>query len=242
MPMVTGSLFAAGGALGLSTLAIPEVRNFAKQSSGIGVSGNLNKKVIDDLKNEGLSDKDLENLIGRKEIKSDEDLAKAYAQLTGTDISKATLKGKKYVDDANNTILDFSSNEARGKMRAAIFNQGSSEKVQQDTQKQAEEGSNQVIDLLEKASMSGSEAGKQYGTDFTLAVANAMANKDKVFDFSQNFGTLSPEEAKKLSQKSDQDILNMFGYTEEDVQKLGFKNGQQFAENFRAGLSDENYK
>ena len=102
-------------------------------------TGNLNKKVINDLKNEGLSDKDLENLIGRKEIKSDEDLAKAYAQIAGVDISKATKKGKKYVDDTGETVLDFSSNEARGKMRATIYNEASSKASQQKAQTEVEE-------------------------------------------------------------------------------------------------------
>jgi len=206
-------------------------------------TGNLNKKLTNDLKKaQGISDKDLENLIGTSELKTDEDLAKAYAQLTGVDISKATKKGKKYVDDTGETVLDFSSNEARGKMRAAVYNEASSKASQQKAQEEVEEGTDQVIKLLQKASMAGSEAGKEYGANFTLAVANAMADSDKTFDFSQYFGSISPEEAEKIRGKSNQEILDMFGYSEEDVQKLGFESGQQFTENFKAGFSEENYQ
>lgn len=205
-------------------------------------TGNLNKKVIKDLQSQGISNEDLEKLIGTSSLKSDEDLAKAYAKLAGIDISQATKKGNKYVNDQEETVLDFSSNEARGKMRAYLYNEGSARYSQQKTQEEVETESNKVLDLLQKASMSGSEAGKKYGTDFTLAVANAMTDQNKSFDFSQYFGTLSPEEAKELGQKSNQDILDMFGYSEEDVQKLGFESGQQFAENFKAGFSEENYK
>ena len=53
-------------------------------------SGNLNTLVTQYLKSNGVSDKYLEQRIGRTNLDSNKDLAEAYAKLTGKDISGLT--------------------------------------------------------------------------------------------------------------------------------------------------------
>ena len=178
------------------------------------------------------------------DISSDEDLAKKYAKFvlkkTDEEINKLVAKDKKLVDEAGNTVVDYSNSEQRGMERTQLISAASLEKGSQNIETSAQKETLNFISNLNQATTNAATLGAKYGTDFSDALLNAISSETKSFDLSSVYARLDPNEVAELKGVSNdpQALAKMFGLSEENITKLGFASAQQFADNFRAGLKD----
>ena len=86
--------------------------------------------------------------------------------------------------------------------------------------------------------------GEQYGADFTAAILSGIANRkegeDISFDFSSLFGDLNQDEVNEMLAMSNADLMQAFGFTEEELKKLGFETAGDFSSAFKNALRDYN--
>ena len=84
--------------------------------------------------------------------------------------------------------------------------------------------------------------GEQYGADFTTAILSGISNRkegeDISFDFSSLFGNLNQDEVDKMLGMSNDDLMQAFGFTEEELQKLGFASADKFSSAFKDALKE----
>lgn len=199
-------------------------------------TGNLNTLVTDVLKNVGVTESQLQEVIGTTHLDSNEDLARAYAKMSGIDVSKATWKGNKFEDDAGNVLVDVDSREARMTKRAAIFNEVRQSVTRENLQTQGTEETLNVIDVLDNAISTARQNGQKYGTDFSQGMLNALQSGK--FNLESIYAQLNPDEVTELESKTDEEILQMFGLTEDQLSTIGDMSATEFAQSFRNGLAN----
>lgn len=203
-------------------------------------SGNLNTLVTQYLKSNGVSDKYLEQRIGRTNLDSNKDLAEAYAKLTGKDISGLTWKGDKFLDDSGETILDASNSDARAKMRAQIYTDIARDYGNLQIQQNAQAESQNFLDIFDNARVDAAKAGQKYGTDFSQALTDAISSSTNEWDLSNIYNRLDPNEVDKLKNMNQDQLLELFNLDESKIKELGLNSGKEFAEKFQEAL--KNYK
>ena len=203
-------------------------------------SGNLNTLVTQYLKSNGVSDKYLEQRIGRTNLDSNKDLAEAYAKLTGKDISGLTWKGDKFLDDSGETILDTSNSDARAKMRAQIYTDIARDYGNLQIQQNAQAESQNFLDIFDNARVDAAKAGQKYGTDFSQALTDAISSSTNEWDLSNIYNRLDPNEVDKLKNMNQDQLLELFNLDESKIEELGLNSGKEFAEKFQEAL--KNYK
>ena len=203
-------------------------------------SGNLNTLVTQYLKSNGVSDKYLEQRIGRTNLDSNKDLAEAYAKLTGKDISGLTWKGDKFLDDSGETILDASNSDARAKMRAQIYTDIARDYGNLQIQQNAQAESQNFLDIFDNARVNAAKAGQKYGTDFSQALTDAISSSTNEWDLSNIYNRLDPNEVDELKNMNQNQLLELFNLDESKIEELGLNSGEEFAEKFQEAL--KNYK
>lgn len=203
-------------------------------------SGNLNTLVTQYLKSNGVSDKYLEQRIGRTNLDSNKDLAEAYAKLTGKDISGLTWKGDKFLDDSGETILDASNSDARAKMRAQIYTDIARDYGNLQIQQNAQAESQNFLDIFDNARVDAAKAGQKYGTNFSQALTDAISSSTNEWDLSNIYNRLDPNEVDELKNMNQDQLLELFNLDESKIEKLGLNSGKEFAEKFQEAL--KNYK
>lgn len=198
--------------------------------------GDLNKVLTDDLTNLlGATGDQLKELIGRTSIDSNKALAEAIAKLNGIDINGATWKGNKFIN-GDQTLVDVSSKEARGSARAQIFNAVNEKVATDQAQNIAKTDTNNYLDFLNELQKNAKNFGEKYGTDFSGAMLNSMVNGTKTFDFSALFNDISPTEFIQLQEMQPDELMKNLGLSEDDVIRMGYEPGEEFAKAFRAGF------
>lgn len=203
-------------------------------------SGNLNTLVTQYLKSNGVSDKYLEQRIGRTNLDSNKDLAEAYAKLTGKDISGLTWKGDKFLDDSGETILDASNSDARAKMRAQIYTDIARDYGNLQIQQNAQAESQNFLNIFDNARVDAAKAGQKYGTDFSQALTDAISSSTNEWDLSNIYNRLDPNEVDELKNMNQNQLLELFNLDESKIEELGLNSGEEFAEKFQEAL--KNYK
>ena len=205
--------------------------------SGVSSTGDLNKILS------GATEETLKAIFGDTDFSSidnDEELAKAYAQMMGYgDADSLSYKGgwgKGSITDATGKkVLDNMNDET---MRREIAKQIQMQQITEQYTKDVGQD-NEAFDGALDSLMSGAEAaGAKYGGDFQNALLNALSTEDKKIDLSSLFGELDPGEVKEINNMTDEQILALFGMTEEQIKALGYDSGKQFAEEVKAGLNN----
>lgn len=177
------------------------------------------------------------------DIKNDEDLARTYAEkvlgYTEAEASKLTYKGGwnwnkgTLKDKSGNKILDGYSDDYMREELARIA------KEEEITNKYKDKLDGKgALDNISNIIGAGSEAGAKYGTDFTDAFLQSMANGDKKIDLSSSFAELDPEEVKSIMALESEDVATALGMDEEDWKDMGYTSSAEFGEAFKAGLTD----
>ena len=208
------------------------IKNTAKTSS------DLNKKVTDDLKNIGITDDQLNKIIGTSNLDSNKKLAEAYAKISGTDIEGATWENDKFIDAQGNTLLDASSADKRGNYRASIFNAVREQVESEVAQETGKNETTSAIDILENATEQAYISGQKYGVDFSAGMLDAFSSGK--FNMESLYARLDPSEVAELENKTDEEIMQMMGVTAEQLNTVAGMTSKEFADSFRAGL--ENYE
>ena len=175
------------------------------------------------------------------DVKNDEDLARTYAEkvlgYTEAEASKLTYDGGwnkgSLKDKSGNTVLDEYSDDHMREELARIA------KEEEITAKYKDkiDGSD-ALDNISNIIGAGSAAGSKYGTDFTDAFLQSMANGDKKIDLSSSFAELDPEEVESIMALDDKDVASTLGMDEEDWKDMGFKSSAEFGKAFKEGLTD----
>lgn len=194
--------------------------------------------VTDFLKDIGMTDKQIKDAIGYSNLKTNEDLARAYAKLKNIDISNTSFTGDKFVDIAGNTVIDVSNADKRGQIRKTIAMDTANAYDDAYYDKAGENSTQNAISLLDQLQNNGAVAGKKYGTDWSNAVLNYLSSKGESFDLSSTFARLDPEEVKSMSEMSTQEIQNMLGITDQALEEFGAGTAEQAAEKFQNALKN----
>ena len=185
-------------------------------------------------------DSDLSSIGGK--IESDEDLSKKYAQYilgkTQEEINELIFKDGKLQDTSGNVVVDSSNAEQRGAQRTQLIDYAWKEYTDENIENQQQEPTLDFIENLNQAQYNAAVLGEQYGTDFSQALLNAISSETKEFDLSSTFARLDPNEVGELQSLSTEQLMQMFGLSEESILQLGFESGEQFATNFQKALSE----
>ena len=217
---------------------IPFVNYFAKFIDEENLQSDLNKKVTNDLKTLGITDDQLNNIIGTSNIDSNKKLAEAYAKISGVNIEGATWEDNKFIDAQGNTLLDASSADKRGNYRASIFNAVRELVESEQAQKEGETETTNAIDIIEDATEQAYLSGQKYGVDFSAGMLDAFSSGK--FNMESLYARLDPSEVAELENKTDEEIMQMMGVTAEQLNTVAGMTSKEFADSFRAGL--ENYE
>ena len=201
-------------------------------------------KMSKELQAIDVSDASSNNKLNEKygyDVKNDEDLARTYAEkvlgYTEAEASKLTYDGGwnkgSLKDKSGNTVLDGYSDDHMREELARIA------KEEEITAKYKDkiDGSD-ALDNISNIIGAGSAAGSKYGTDFTDAFLQSMANGDKKIDLSSSFAELDPEEVESIMALDDKDVASTLGMDEEDWKDMGFKSSAEFGKAFKEGLTD----
>ena len=175
------------------------------------------------------------------DIENDEDLARTYAEkvlgYTEAEASKLNYDGGlnkgTLKDKSGNTVLEKYSDDY---MREELARIAKEEEIT-NKYKDKIDGSD-ALDNIGNIIGAGSEAGSKYGTDFTDAFLQSMANGDKKIDLSSSFAELDPEEVESIMALDDKDVASTLGMDEEDWKDMGFKSSAEFGKAFKEGLTD----
>lgn len=195
------------------------------------------------------STRDLQKYDVYKDIKGDEDLARAYAkeilgktkeEINNLNYEKGNGKGTLKTDDGT-VVLDNKNDE---QMRQALAAKAEREKIEK--QYTAKNGANnkKIAESLAFVAAGTDLAGQRYGADFTSAILTEIQNgPDNKIDLSSTFSSLSQGEKDQLFNMSNEDLLKMFNLNGDDLKNLGFgEKGKEAAENFgnafKEGLKD----
>ena len=201
-----------------------------------GVSGNLNEKVTDDLKTLGITDDQLNDIIGTSNIDNNKKLLEAYAKISGINLEGATFENDKFIDAQGNTLLDGSSNDKRGNYRASIFNSVREIAESNIAQEISTTETTNALDIIEESITKAKESGQKYGTDFSAGLLDAFSSGN--FNMESIYAYLNPSEVAELESKSDSEILEMMGLTEDKLKAVAGMSAQEFGKAFRVGLEE----
>ena len=184
-----------------------------------------------------MSEQQLTDYMGTFNLKSNQELANAYAKINGIDLSNTEWKDNKYINKENNeTIIDASNGEIRGQIRHSLF-QGAAQTYFADVyQDQAESSTNDVIDILDNAIITATQKGQQYGVDFSSGLLNAIQTGD--FNFEDLYSRLNPDEIIDLENKTDAEVLQLMGLTEEQLSRVSDVTSSEFANGFRNSFAN----
>ena len=199
---------------------------------------NKNTDVTDFLKDIGMTDNQIKDAIGYSNLKTNEDLARAYAKLKNIDISNTSFTGDKLVDIAGNTVIDVSNADKRGQIRKTIAIDTANAYDDTYYDKAGENSTQNAISLLDQLQNNGAVAGEKYGTDWSNAVLNYLSSKGEKFDLSSTFARLDPEEVKSMREMSTQEIQNMLDVTDQALGEFGAGTAKQAAEKFQNALKN----
>ena len=175
------------------------------------------------------------------EIENDEDLARTYAEkvlgYSEADAAKLTYDGGwnkgTLKDKSGEKILDGYSDDYMREELARIA------KEEEITNKYKDKlDGKDALDNISNIIGAGSAAGAKYGTDFTDAFLQSMANGDKKIDLSSSFAELDPEEVESIMALDNKDVASALGMDEEDWKDMGYASSAEFGEAFKAGLTD----
>lgn len=201
---------------------------------------NKNKEVDETVRQLGLNT----NLYGGDIGSSDENLARKYAKyiknMTDEEINNLVFKSKKLVDSSGNTVIDSSNKEQRTEQRVQLVKYALNQGYGAEYEDQSKPATISFIDNLNQGQYNAAVVGAKYGTDFSQALLNAISSKTKEFDLSGLFNRIDPDEYAELTSLDTNQLMTLFNFSEEDIKQMGFESGQQFADNFKAGL--KNYK
>ena len=207
-------------------------------------NGDLKEKLkaidVTDVKSTG----DLQEYDAYKNVKNDEDLARAYARdilgMTEEEVNnlnydggwgKGTLKS-----DDGTKVLDGKNDE---QMRQALAAKAEREKIEEKYASDSKAENEKIAESLAFVAAGTDLAGERYGADFTSAILTEIQNgPDDKIDLSSTFSALTQGEKDELANMSNEDLLKMFNLNEEDLKNLGYKSSEDFAKAFKEGLSD----
>lgn len=175
------------------------------------------------------------------DVENDEDLARTYAEkvlgYTEAEASKLTYDGGwnkgTLKDKSGNKVLDEYSDDYMREELARVAKEEEITKKYKD--KLDGEG---ALDNIGEIIGAGTTAGAKYGTDFTDAFLQSMANGDKKIDLSSSFAELDPNEVEGIMGTEDKDIATLLGIGEEDWKAMGYTSSAEFGKAFKEGLTD----
>lgn len=183
--------------------------------------------------------RDLKN-YGYTSTMNDEELAREYARV---------VLGRKDADD-----LVYVGGNDKGGLKTAtgetvLADEHTDDQKRQalarhylDEQTKVKYGANldadKTLDNIESIIGKGSKAGAKYGADFSDALLNAATSKDHKIDLTDMFVDIDPNEMQDILGMSDEQLLETFNLTSEELDTLGFKSAKEFAEAFRNGFTD----
>ena len=175
------------------------------------------------------------------DVENDEDLARTYAEkvlgYTEAEASKLTYDGGwnkgTLKDKSGEKILDGYSDDY---MREELARVAKEEEI---TKKYKDKLDGQgALDNIGEIIGAGTAAGAKYGTDFTDAFLQSMANGNKKIDLSSSFAELDPNEVESIMGTEDKDIATMLGMGEEDWKAMGYTSSAEFGKAFKEGLTN----
>lgn len=190
------------------------------------------------------STRDLQKYDVYKNIKGDEDLARAYAkeilgkteeEINNLNYEKGNGKGTLKTDDGT-VVLDNKNDE---QMRQALAAKAEREKIEKQYTAKNGADNKKIAESLAFVAAGTDLAGQRYGADFTSAILTEIQNgPDNKIDLSSTFSSLSQSEKDELSNMSEEDLLKTFNLNEDDLKNLGYKSSKDFAKAFKEGLSE----
>lgn len=195
----------------------------------------LNKYLDEQLRNFGVT----EQQVGK--IKDNETLAREYAKsvlkMTEAQVNAMQFVKDKLKDAEGNEIVDVSNAEERGAKRAAIFSTGVAESADASIDNMSKGVTQSVLSLENQLQMSAAKAGEKYGTDFSMALLNALSDPKHKINLTDVMG-LDPDEAKNLANMSQEDFMKMFGLSQESLQMVGDATIEELYQSFKKSASE----
>lgn len=195
----------------------------------------LNKYLDEQLRNFGVT----EQQVGK--IKDNETLAREYAKsvlkMTETQVNAMQFVKDKLKDAEGNEIVDVSNAEERGAKRAAVFSTGVTEAADTSIDNMSKGITQSVLSLENQLQMSATKAGEKYGTDFSMALLNALSDPEHKINLTDVTG-LDPDEAKNLANMSQEDFMKMFGLSQESLQMVGDATIEELYQSFKKSASE----
>ena len=182
-------------------------------------------------------------------VKNDEDLARKYAKevlgMSQEEVDKLSYKGgnnKGTLKDATgNNILNEQNDDY---MRQAIANERKRQEIINSYNENANSEEANDAEWINNFVEKSTKAAETLGADFTGVFLDSLTNGTQDLDFSSIFQNLSPAEYLKLTDEklTDEDLIKLFGFTEEDIEKLGYNTTSKFQRAVQEALKkyDEN--
>lgn len=177
-------------------------------------------------------------------VKNDEDLARRYARevlgMSQEEVDKLSYKGgnnKGTLKDATgNNILNEQNDDY---MRQAIANERKRQEIINSYNENADSEEANDAEWINNFVEKSTKAAETLGADFTGVFLDSLTNGTQDLDFSSIFQNLSPAEYLKLT---DEDLIKLFGFTEEDIKNLGYNTTSEFQDAIQEALKkyDEN--
>ena len=182
-------------------------------------------------------------------VKNDEDLARTYARevlgMSQEEVDNLSYKGgtnKGTLKDATgNNVLNEQSDDF---MRQAIANERKRQEIINSYNENANGEEANDAEWINNFVEKSTKAVETLGADFTGVFLDSLTNGTQDLDFSSIFQNLSPAEYLKLTDKklTDEDLIKLFGFTEEDIKNLGYNTTSEFQDAVQEALKkyDEN--
>lgn len=182
-------------------------------------------------------------------VKNDEDLARKYAKevlgMSQEEVDKLSYKGgnnKGTLKDATgNNILNEQNDDY---MRQAIANERKRQEIINSYNENADSEEANDAEWINNFVEKSTKAAETLGADFTGVFLDSLTNGTQDLDFSSIFQNLSPAEYLKLTDEklTDEDLIKLFGFTEEDIKNLGYNTTSEFQDAIQEALKkyDEN--
>ena len=195
----------------------------------------LNKYLDEQLRDFGVT----EQQVGK--IKDNETLAREYAKsvlkMTETQVNAMQFVKDKLKDAEGNEIVDVSNADERGVKRAAVFSTATAEAADESIDNMSKGVTQSVLSLENQLQMSAAKAGEKYGTDFSMALLNALSDPEHKINLTDVTG-LDPDEAKNLANMSQEDFMKMFGLSQEALQMVGDATIEELYQSFKKSASE----
>lgn len=182
-------------------------------------------------------------------VKNDEDLARIYAKevlgMSQEEVDNLSYKGGTnkgtLKDAAGNNILNEQNDDY---MRQAIANERKRQEIINSYNENANSEEANDAEWINNFVEKSTKAAETLGADFTGVFLDSLTNGTQDLDFSSIFQNLSPAEYLKLTDEklTDEDLIKLFGFTEEDIKNLGYNTTSEFQDAVQEALKkyDEN--